>query len=64
MLLLPFQINVFVYVTFPDWTKATFGLSLPIMANLTEIIRGAIDSIPTGNGNRQKASLSVDGRSG
>jgi len=32
----------------PGWIKATFALSLPIMANLSEIVRGAINSIPTG----------------
>jgi polar amino acid transport system permease protein len=32
----------------PDWVKATFGLSLPVMANVSEIVRGAIQSIPTG----------------
>jgi ABC-type amino acid transport system permease subunit len=28
--------------------KATFALSLPIMANVSEIVRGAINSVPTG----------------
>ena len=32
----------------PGWLKATFALSLPIMANLSEIVRGAVNSIPTG----------------
>ena len=31
----------------PDWTKAVFGLSLPIMANISEIVRGAVLSVPT-----------------
>lgn len=48
VLLLPFQFEVFGYtVPFPDWAKATFALSLPIMANIAEITRGAIQSIPT-----------------
>ena len=32
----------------PDWLKAVFGLSLPIMANISEIVRGAVQSVPTG----------------
>lgn len=48
VLLLPFRIEVFGYsIPFPDWAKATFALSLPIMANIAEITRGAIQSIPT-----------------
>ena len=48
MFLLPFQVTLF-GVTFPipDWTKATLGLALPVMANVSEIVRGAIQSIPT-----------------
>lgn len=49
MLLLPFRIKLFgVDYDIPGWTKATFALSLPIMANVSEIVRGAIESIPTG----------------
>ena len=48
MFLLPFQITVFgVTIPLPDWIKATFGLSLPVMANVSEIVRGAVQSIPT-----------------
>lgn len=48
MFLLPFQVTVFgVRVPIPDWLKATFGLSLPVMANVSEILRGALQSIPT-----------------
>jgi polar amino acid transport system permease protein len=48
MLLLPFQIHLFgTTVPLPGWLKAAFALSLPIMANLAEIVRGAINSIPT-----------------
>lgn len=32
----------------PDWMKAVFGLALPIMANISEIVRGGIQSVPTG----------------
>lgn len=49
MLLLPFRITVFgVDYDIPGWGKAAFALSLPIMANVSEIVRGAIQSIPTG----------------
>ena len=48
MFLLPFQLQVGgVTIPFPDWIKATFGLALPIMANVAEIVRGAVQSIPT-----------------
>ena len=48
MFLLPFQVVVFgVTVPIPDWVKATFGLALPVMANVSEILRGAVQSIPT-----------------
>lgn len=48
ILLLPFRIEIFGYtVPFPDWVKATVGLTLPVMANIAEITRGAIQSIPT-----------------
>lgn len=49
MFLLPFGITVFgVEIPFPAWIKATIGLSLPVMANIAEITRGAINSVPTG----------------
>ena len=49
MLTFPFQIEVGSTVIFiPDWTKAVFGLSLPVMANLSEVVRGAVQSVPTG----------------
>ena len=48
MFLLPFQVHVFgVTIPIPDWVKATFGLALPVMANVAEIVRGAVQSIPT-----------------
>jgi len=49
MLAFPFEINVFgATIAIPDWVKAVFGLSLPIMANLAEVVRGAIQSVPSG----------------
>jgi len=48
MFLLPFQVTLFRYtIPIPDWTKATLGLALPVMANVSEIVRGAVQSIPT-----------------
>lgn len=48
MLLLPYHVNVAgLSISFPGWLKASIGLSLPIMANIAEITRGAIASIPT-----------------
>jgi len=49
MLTFPFQVQVGeVTVRIPDWVKAVFGLSLPVMANISEVVRGAILSVPTG----------------
>ena len=48
MYLLPFEFRIAgVTIPFPDWIKATIGLALPIMANMAEIVRGAVQSIPT-----------------
>ncbi|CCG08619.1 amino acid ABC transporter permease [Pararhodospirillum photometricum] len=35
---------------FPDWVKAALGLALPASANVAEIFRGAIQSIPSAQG--------------
>jgi polar amino acid transport system permease protein len=49
MLLLPFELHVGgLVIPLPGWVKATFGLSLPVMANMAEIVRGAVQSIPFG----------------
>jgi len=49
MFLLPFEISVgSVSVALPDWVKATIGLALPVMANVSEIVRGAVRSLPSG----------------
>ncbi|RMD61021.1 MAG: amino acid ABC transporter permease [Alphaproteobacteria bacterium] len=49
MLLLPFEIVIGKQIiSIPGWIKATFALSLPIMANIAEIVRGAVQSIPSG----------------
>jgi polar amino acid transport system permease protein len=44
----PFEIHVAgQYLPFPDWLKVTVGLALPASANVAEIFRGAIASIPS-----------------
>ena len=48
LLALPFEFVIFgMIISVPDWMKAVFGLSLPIMANISEIVRGAVLSVPT-----------------
>ncbi|MDW3116982.1 MAG: amino acid ABC transporter permease [Roseovarius pacificus] len=50
MFLIPFQIRLpgGDTVMIPDWVKATIGFALPVMANISEILRGAVASIPSG----------------
>ena len=49
MLLLPFQIQIgHTTIPLPGWFKSTIGLSLPVMANVSELVRGAVRSIPHG----------------
>ena len=44
----PFEIMVgALRVPFPDWMKATIGLAIPASAYVAEIVRGAMQSIPT-----------------
>ena len=48
LLAFPFEIVIGgVVIPVPDWIKAVIGLSLPIMANISEIVRGAVNSVPT-----------------
>lgn len=48
MLSFPFRIEVFgLIIPVPDWSKAVIGLALPVMANISEIVRGAIGSVPS-----------------
>ncbi|MBK0397848.1 amino acid ABC transporter permease [Limibaculum sp. M0105] len=48
LLAFPFEVTLFgTVIPIPDWTKAVFGLSLPVMANISEIVRGAVQSVPT-----------------
>jgi polar amino acid transport system permease protein len=49
LLALPYEIEFGdVIIRIPDWMKAVFGLCLPIMANIAEVVRGAINSVPSG----------------
>ncbi|MEM9317877.1 MAG: amino acid ABC transporter permease [Pseudomonadota bacterium] len=48
LLAFPFQITIFgITIPIPGWVKAVIGLSLPIMANISEIVRGAVQSVPS-----------------
>jgi polar amino acid transport system permease protein len=49
MLLFPFEIDLgFIIIPVPDWMKAVIGFALPVMANISEVVRGAVRSLPTG----------------
>ncbi len=49
MLLFPFELDFgYVVIPVPDWIKAVIGFSLPIMANISEVVRGAVQSLPSG----------------
>jgi polar amino acid transport system permease protein len=48
MFLVPFQVRVGgTTIPLPDALKATVGFALPVMANMSEILRGAVRSVPT-----------------
>ncbi len=47
MFLLPFEIQILGFIIpLPAWMKAVVGLALPVMANVAEIVRGGVRSIP------------------
>jgi polar amino acid transport system permease protein len=49
MLLMPFEVRIGdTIVPLPGWLKSTIGLSLPVMANVAELVLGAVRSIPYG----------------
>lgn len=49
MFLLPFEVRLGPFtLAFPAWSKAIIGLALPVAANVSEIVRGGIRSIPMG----------------
>ncbi len=47
MFLLPFEMTIGpLQISIPAWVKAVIGLALPVMANVAEIVRGGVQSIP------------------
>jgi polar amino acid transport system permease protein len=49
ILLMPFEVRIGgAIVPLPGWAKSTAGLALPVMANVAELARGAVQSIPSG----------------
>lgn len=47
MFLLPFELHVAgLTIPLPAWLKAVVGLALPVAANVAEIVRGGLRSIP------------------
>lgn len=49
VLLLPYQIQLFGWtIPFPAWVKGIIGLMLPVMGNVSEVVRGGIQSLPSG----------------
>ena len=47
MFLIPYQVEVAgVIIPLPGWLKAVIGFALPVMANVAEIVRGAVKSLP------------------
>ncbi len=48
MFTIPNEITLFGTIfNFPDWIKAVIGLTLPVMANVAEVVRGGIISVPS-----------------
>jgi polar amino acid transport system permease protein len=47
--LVPYQVAIggTIYQV-PNWLRASIGFTIPVMANFSEIVRGAVQSIPTG----------------
>src|SRR5258708_28472696 len=49
ILLMPFEVRIGgAIVPLPGWAKSTAGLALPVMANVAELVRGAVRAIPSG----------------
>ena len=47
MFLVPYQLTIGpLVIPLPDWGKAAVGFALPVMANVSEVVRGAVGSIP------------------
>ncbi len=49
LLAFPFEVEIFgAIIPLPAWIKAVIGLSLPVMANIAEVVRGAVLSVSWG----------------
>ncbi|MGP4806368.1 amino acid ABC transporter permease [Agrobacterium cavarae] len=47
--LMPYQVTIFnTTIQLPSWLRATIGFSFPVAANFSEIVRGAVKSVPYG----------------
>lgn len=47
MFLLPFELHIGgLAIPLPGWAKSVLGLALPVAANVAELVRGALHSIP------------------
>jgi polar amino acid transport system permease protein len=47
--LVPFQIEIAgTTITIPNWVRATIGFTIPVVANFSEIVRGAVQSVASG----------------
>jgi len=47
--LMPYQITIGgSVIVLPSWLRATIGFSFPVAANFSEIVRGAVNSVPRG----------------
>ena len=63
MFLIPFEIRAFGWrIPFPDWAKAILGFALPVMANTSELVRGAISRFPLASGTAPGRWASMPGR--
>ena len=48
LLAFPFQVTMFgVTIPLPGWVKTVIGLAFPLSANIAEVVRGAIQSVPS-----------------
>lgn len=49
VLMLPYHVQLFDWtIPFPPWAKGIIGLMLPVMGYISELVRGGIQSIPSG----------------
>ena len=47
--LMPYQVSIGgSVIVLPSWLRATIGFAFPVAANFSEIVRGAVNSVPRG----------------